>query len=171
MKQILLLRHAKSSWENGGLDDFDRPLAGRGLHDAPLIGKYLRKIDHKPDQIISSPAQRAKETTKLALDGMRKTEEIISWNEDLYYGGNSDYLKAIQSANERTETIMIVGHNPKIEDTAGALIGKDFSSNVRMPTAALVCLNTYVREWSQVNWGACELAWMMIPKVLKHIYE
>lgn len=171
MKQILLLRHAKSSWENGGLDDFKRPLANRGLKDAPLMGKFLRKTGNTPDQIISSPAQRAKETTKLALEGMRKADEIISWNEDLYYGGNADYLKAIQSANERTERIMVVGHNPKIEDTVGALIGKGFSSNLRMPTAALVCLNTYATEWDQVNWGVCELAWMMIPKVLKHIYE
>lgn len=171
MKQILLLRHAKSSWESGGLDDFDRPLASRGLQDAPKMGKFLRKIGHKPDQIISSPAQRAKETTKLALEGMKKDKEIISWNEDLYYGSNEDYLKAIQLANERTDRIMIVGHNPKIEDTAGALIGRDSATNLRMPTAALVCLNTYAIEWDQVNWGACQLSWMMIPKVLKHIYE
>lgn len=171
MKQILLLRHAKSSWEDESLDDFDRPLASRGINDAPLMGKFLRKTKYKPDQIISSTAQRAKETTKLSLSGMKKEEDIITWNEDLYYGGRTDYLKAIQSADERTERIMLVGHNPKIEDTAGALIGNDRISNLRMPTAALVCLNTYAIEWEQVNWGACELAWMMIPKVLKHILD
>jgi len=171
MKQIMLLRHAKSSWENEGLEDFDRPLASRGLKDAPMMGKFIRKIKHKPDQIISSTAQRAKETTMHALSGMKKEEEIISWNEDLYYGGKTDYLRAIQSGNERSEIIMLVGHNPNIEDTAGALIGSSVSANLRMPTAALVCFNTFATEWKEVNWGACQLAWMMIPKVLKHIYE
>lgn len=171
MKQILLLRHAKSSWDNEGLEDFDRPLASRGLKDAPVMGKFIRKSKHIPDQIISSTAQRAKETSMLALKGMKEDEEIISWNENLYYGSKTDYLRAIQSVNKRSERIMLVGHNPKIEDTAGALIGNSVSSNVRMPTAALICLNTYAMEWEQVNWGACQLAWMMIPKVLKHIYE
>ena len=169
MKQILLLRHAKSSWEDEKLQDFDRPLSGRGLKDAPLMGEFLRKTKYKPDQIISSNAKRAKETTELALSGMKKEEEIIHWNENLYYGESLDYLKAIQSAQERTERIMIVGHNPKIEDTAGALIGQERVSNLIMPTAALVCLTTYVKEWKQVKWGTCTLTWMMIPKVLKHV--
>jgi phosphohistidine phosphatase len=169
MKQILLLRHAKSSWEDSSLQDFDRPLSSRGINDAPLMGKFMRKSKNKPDQIISSTAQRAKETTNLALNGMKKDESIITWNEDLYYGSRSDYLTAIQSADESTERIMIVGHNPKIEDTAGALIGGSKIANLRIPTAALVCLNTYAIDWKQVSWGSCQLAWMMIPKVLKQL--
>ncbi|MFY0683436.1 MAG: histidine phosphatase family protein [Balneola sp.] len=171
MKQILLLRHAKSSWSQGDLSDFERPLAERGLKDAPKMGGFLKETGNTPDQIISSTAQRAKETTKLALDGMEKDQDIISWNQDLYYGGIGDYLKAIQSAHSKVERVILVGHNPKIENTAGALMGSNAVANVRMPTAALVCLNTYVKDWQQVSWGSCQLAWMMIPKVLKHIYD
>ncbi|HCI72821.1 MAG: histidine phosphatase family protein [Bacteroidetes bacterium] len=169
MKQILLLRHAKSSWDHPGLDDFDRPLAKRGLKDAPRMGKFLRKIGRTPDLVISSTAQRARETSQLAVEGMKEDESIITWNSDLYYGSVRDYLKAIQSADGDVERVMIVGHNPKMEDTAGALIGPDRSSGIRMPTAALVCVNSYAASWDQVQWGGCELEWMMIPKVLKEI--
>ncbi|XWN37175.1 MAG: histidine phosphatase family protein [Balneola sp.] len=169
MKQILLLRHAKSSWDHPGLDDFDRPLAKRGLKDAPRMGKFLRKIGRTPELIISSNAQRAKETSKFAVEGMKKDESVISWNRDLYYGGVRDYLKAIQSSDDNFERIMLVGHNPKMEDTAGALIGSERASHIRMPTAALVCVNTYASSWENVQWGGCELEWMMIPKVLKEI--
>ena len=171
MKQILLLRHAKSSWEHGSMDDFKRPLAERGLKDAPKMGGFLKETGNMPDQIISSTAQRAKETTELALAGMKKDHDIISWNQDLYYGGMGDYLKAIQSLDSNVERVMLVGHNPKIEDTAGALMGSGGAANLRMPTAALVCLSTYVEDWKQVGWGCCQLTWMMIPKVLKHIYD
>jgi len=171
MKQILLLRHAKSSWEDGNLDDFERPLAKRGLRDAPVMGRFVRKSGHKPDQIFSSSAQRAKETIELAVKGMKVDEEIIMWNRDLYYGSETSYLEAIRSAAEKSERIMLVGHNPKIENTVGALIGTGGVANLRMPTAALVCLNTYTSNWDGVNWGSCELAWMMIPKALKHIYD
>lgn len=171
MKQILLLRHAKSSWEHENLDDFDRPLAKRGLRDAPVMGRFLRKSGNKPDQIISSTAQRAKETIELALSGMKQDKEILQWNQNLYYGGAGDYLEAIRSSDKKTERIMLVGHNPKIESTAGGLIGSGGIANLRMPTAALVCLNTYISNWKDVNWGTCQLSWMMIPKVLKHIYD
>ena len=169
MKQILLLRHAKSSWDHPGLDDFDRPLAKRGLKDAPRMGKFLKKIDRTPDLIISSTAQRAKETSQLAVQGMKKEESLITWNRDMYYGSIRDYLKAIQTVKNDVERIMLVGHNPKMEDTAGALIGSEGVSHIRMPTAALVCINTYATSWDQVQWGECELEWMMIPKVLKEI--
>ncbi len=169
MKQILLLRHAKSSWEHEGLQDFDRPLASRGLRDAPAMGYFIRKTAHKPDMIVSSPAQRAKETTELVLEGMKGSTEIIHWNKDMYFGSMKNYLEAIQQADKWVERIMLVGHNPTIENTAAALSGSERSGSIRMPTAALVCLNTYAAEWKQVNWATCQLVWMMIPKVLKHI--
>lgn len=64
MKFILLLRHAKSSWDNPELEDFDRPLAGRGLQDAPRMGKFLRKSKYRPEYIVSSTAQRAQQNYK-----------------------------------------------------------------------------------------------------------
>jgi phosphohistidine phosphatase len=169
MKQILLLRHAKSSWKDETLDDYDRPLAKRGLRDAPMMGKFIKKSGHNPDQIFCSSAQRAKETCELVLNGMKADTEIITWNKDLYYGSETSYLEAIRSAKESSDRIMLVGHNPKIENTVGTLIATGGVANLRMPTAALVCVSTFATSWDRVNWGSCQLTWMMIPKALKHI--
>jgi len=79
-------------------------------------------------------------------------------------------LQGIRNTNEKIERVMLVGHNPTVENVTGALIGSGGAANLRMPTAALVCLNTYVLHWEQVQWGTCQLNWMMIPKVLKKVF-
>jgi phosphohistidine phosphatase len=166
MKQILLLRHAKSSWDIPGLKDFDRPLATRGQNDAPRMGKFLKKSGYLPGAVISSPAQRAKETIQLCLEAAGLDEEMITWNDDLYYGGASDYLEAIHSAPDKTERVMLVGHNPKIEDIAGELCGE---ANIRVPTAALLCFEQSANKWSQIKLEHTQLKWMVIPKMIKHL--
>lgn len=169
MKQILLMRHAKSSWEDSGLKDFDRPLANRGLHDAPMMGEFIRKAGVKPGMVISSTAERARQTTELSADTARLGEGKITWNEQLYYGGVNDYIKAIQGASDDSERIMLVGHNPLMETTAGILAGAETKVAVRMPTAALVCLQSFAESWNFITPGSCQIKWMMIPKVLKGI--
>lgn len=163
------MRHAKSSWENPDLKDFDRPLAKRGLKDAPEMGKYLRKIKYKPALVISSPAQRAKETTQLSMEAAKLDKEQIVWNEDLYFGSVRDYVASIQSASDEYERIMLVGHNPLMENTTGILTGAERKTAVRMPTAAIVCLESFAETWETIAPGTCQIKWMMIPKVLKKI--
>ena len=166
MKQILLLRHAKSSWDDPKLKDFDRPLAKRGQEDAPRMGKFLEQTGYLPGVVISSPAQRAKETTLLCLEAAGFHEDIITWNDRLYYGSAADYLKAIQHAPNRVERIMLVGHNPKMEQIAGVLCGE---AEIRMPTAALLCFEQAANKWEQIAAGLTQLKWMMIPKLIKKI--
>jgi phosphohistidine phosphatase len=169
MKQILLMRHAKSSWEDSGQKDFDRPLAERGLYDAPMMGKFIRESKHKPGWVISSPAQRAKETTMLSMEIAKVNEEQINWNEDLYYGSAQDYLAAVQSTPDEYERVLIVGHNPLMENTAGILAGGEQKTALRMPTAALICLETFADSWETIVPGTCQIKWMIIPKVLSKI--
>lgn len=171
MKEILLLRHAKSSWKDASLKDFDRPLAKRGLKDAPRMGEYIRKCKSKPAAIFSSPAQRAKETTKLICEGAKLDESIIGWNEDLYFGSVKDYLAAIREAAENYERILLVGHNPLMENTASVLAGAEQKVAVRMPTAALVCLESFADKWESITPGTCKIKWMMIPKVLNKLED
>lgn len=171
MKHILLLRHAKSSWVKPDLDDFDRPLAGRGLKDAPRVGRYIRKIGFKPDYIVSSPAERAKQTANLVTEAMKVDERIIRWDQDLYFESASKYIEAIQNAPESSEKVMIVGHNPLMEATATALSGGNETTAFRMPTAALLCLESYAMHWSDIHEGTCKVKWMVIPKVLKKIMD
>lgn len=169
MKQILLIRHAKSSWDSAGLDDFDRPLAERGLNDAPLMGQFVTKAGYNPAVIYSSPAKRAVETSKLFAESAQIDLDNIEWNEDLYYGSMKDYIEQIQSASNDHERIMMVGHNPIMENTAGMLAGSEHKIAVRMPTASLVCLESYANSWKEVTPGTCQIKWMMIPKMLKNL--
>lgn len=166
MKQILLMRHAKSDWDHPGLKDYDRPLSKRGMNDAPVMGGYLQKIEHKPDLLISSPATRARQTTELVAKDAGLNEGQISWNKDMYYGGVTDYIQAIQGASEEVSRLMLVGHNPLMEHTVSLLAGSDQELLVRMPTAALVCLDVHALKWSAIKPGHCTFKWMMIPKVL-----
>jgi phosphohistidine phosphatase len=167
MKNILLLRHAKSSWDDSSLKDFDRPLAKRGQKDAPRVGRFIRESKTVPATIISSPAQRAKQTAQLIAVEANLGTDAISWVEDLYYGGARDYLTAIQSAPEDAADIMLIGHNPLMEETVSLLCNGEGGYGVRMPTAALVCIEHPAIEWKQVKPGTARLKWMMIPKLLK----
>ena len=171
MKYILLLRHAKSSWNDPDLDDFDRPLAGRGLEDAPRMGKYLKKIGYRPEYIASSTALRARQTTQLCLEAMKRDESLVKWDDHLYFESVGSYLSAIQEAPENTERIMLVGHNPLMEATATLLSGGKDKTAFRMPTAGLVCLESYALRWEDINPATCQIKWMMIPKVLREIID
>ncbi len=171
MKYILLMRHAKSSWEDASLSDFDRPLAGRGLKDAPRMGRYLRKTGYTPDYIVSSPAQRAKETTLLATKAMKCEESIINWDEDLYFSSTQAYLDAIRTAPKHAETTMLVGHNPLMESVGSGLSSGSDRNAIRMPTAGLICLESYGHQWESINWGSCQIKWMVIPRLLKEILK
>lgn len=169
MKYILLLRHAKSSWDDASLDDFDRPLAKRGIKDGPRMGSFARKTGYVPDLIISSPAERARQTTQLFSSKAGIEEERIQWEKDFYYGSGSDYLSAIKGCEEEIETVMLVGHNPKMEQVVSLICGTGNSYIARMPTAALVCIEHPAVKWEQVKAGTGRIKWMVIPKLLKKL--
>lgn len=169
MKTILLLRHAKSSWSDSSLSDFDRPLSGRGLNDAPRMGKYIKKIGYKPEYVVSSPAERARQTTLLCLEGMNGDSTIISWDKGLYFETALKYIQAIKNTPEHVERMMIVGHNPLMESTADILSIGSHGDAFRIPTAGLICIESFAVHWNDIKPGTCQLKWMMIPKVLKEI--
>lgn len=163
-KTILLMRHAKSSWDQEGLRDFDRPLNNRGKKDAPKMGAYLKEIDLIPGLIVSSPAARAKATIQGVVNELGLKEDVINWDEDLYYGSSKAYLKAIRSASENMDVVMTVGHNPMTEDTMAALSNTPFHQPV--PTAAIACFELNVDTWKEVAPGVCTLKWLVTPKDL-----
>jgi phosphohistidine phosphatase len=173
MKTILLLRHAKSDWGNPGLADFDRPLAKRGRKDAPRMGEVLALFDCVPDRILASPALRAKQTTEMVAEacGYKKS---IQW-EDPFYGGTSeDLIAALQRLPNSLERVMLVGHNPTMEETAADLLAPTPDEwndewSLRIPTAGLVCLDVNIVDWATLEPGDATLRWFLIPKLVKAI--
>ena len=135
MKTLLVLRHGKSSWKDTSLADFDRPLKKRGKRAAEAIGKEIRRQNRCPDLVISSAARRARETAELVAKLAGCGERIIT-TKKLYMSGFRAYLKVLTKVDEIYERVLLVGHNPDLEDLVEHLTHQPVS----LPTAALVCL-------------------------------
>lgn len=163
-KKILIMRHAKSSWENHSVRDFDRPLNERGNRDAPRMGRYLLEMGVVPDQIVSSPAKRAMSTIRLASMEMGFNADSIIWDEELYFRGGGAYLSAIRKMDAASQTVMAVGHYPMVDEVVSMLTGK--MTNKHFGTATVACLESEIEEWQQAETGSCRLLWMIKPKEL-----
>jgi phosphohistidine phosphatase len=123
MKTLLILRHAKSSWKDAELEDHDRPLNKRGEHDAPRMGHLLREEDLVPDLILSSTAKRARKTAEAVAEASGYTGEVELIPE-LYGGGPEAYLETLHNLPGENLRVLVVGHNPDLEELVEMLTGK-----------------------------------------------
>lgn len=162
MKTLLILRHAKSSWKISGQADHDRPLNDRGKRDAPCIGKLLLEKGLTPDLILSSTAKRTRKTASLVAESCGYQGEI-SKVQDLYLAGPSNYLDALRDLDDATDRVLVVGHNPGIEDLVQEFVGEFH----HMPTAALAHLELEIDSWANLSIGVkCKLRNLWRPKEL-----
>jgi phosphohistidine phosphatase len=163
MKTLLLLRHAKSSWKDDSLSDHDRPLNKRGQDDAPRMGMLLRKEGMLPDLILCSTAKRARDTLKLVNEALGYNGEI-EHREDLYAFESGAYLKALLGLSDEHDLVMVVGHNPSMEEILTGLTGE----YQPFPTAALAELELPIDHWSQISFGmGAKLKNLWTPRELK----
>lgn len=157
MKQLLLLRHAKSSWDDPDLDDFDRPLAQRGLKAARLIGRELAARDWLPDQVLVSSALRTRDTWRLVAAELPAHPRVV-FAEALYEASAADILSQIRLAEPSSGCLAVVGHNPGLEDLANLLAGSGSEAKARkrleekFPTAALARF-VFDGDWSGLSTG------------------
>ena len=158
------MRHAKSSWENSDLADFDRSLNERGLDAAPFMGELIRKNDFKIDLIVSSPAKRAEQTAKLVKEAARLDAEI-EYNEKIYEASPRWLLEIVSATDDKFDSIMLVGHNPGLEGLLRFLTGK-FEA---MPTAALAVVDLEMNHWSEINSASGSLRTLIRPKEVKEM--
>src|SRR3954462_669907 len=122
VKQLLLLRHAKSSWDDPDLADFDRPLGPRGLKTAPVIGRELVRRGWVPDLALVSPALRTRDTWRL-VSAELPTQVPAKFAQALYEAAAADILAKVRQANAETATLLVLGHNPGLEEFARRLAG------------------------------------------------
>jgi phosphohistidine phosphatase len=161
MKTLYLLRHAKSSWDDSSLKDFDRPLNERGLKAAPKMGAWMRKQKIRPDVVMSSPALRAKQTTTIVAEAAGLSG-IMTFNEAIYEASSQKLFHLVASFENRVDSVLMVGHNPGFEELVAALTGE----NKRMPTAALAYIELDIAKWSDLTAGEGKLKWVTRPKEL-----
>jgi len=146
MKTLLLMRHAKSSWKQLGVDDHDRPLNKRGKRDAPRVGQLLRDSDLVPDLIVSSTALRAEQTAGRVAESCGYQAEICL-ERDLYHAGKKNWLDVVGRLPDLAERVLIVSHNPGIEIFVELLTDHD----VTMSTAALAHVQLPIDNWCDIE--------------------
>lgn len=159
MKTLYLLRHAKSSWDDQSLADFDRPLNKRGENSAPVMGQLMRERKIRPDLIICSPAKRTRQTAKLALK-RAKTEAEVLFDERAYMSSKSNLCRILTELDDAVESVLLIGHNPGLDDLLGSLTG-EFQ---HMVTAALAKISLEIKSWKELKDGKGELNWMVKPR-------
>jgi phosphohistidine phosphatase len=142
MKTLLLMRHAKSSWDDPDLADHDRPLNKRGKREAPRMGRWLARQDFVPELIVSSTAERARATAEKLAQACEYRGEITH-SEGLYHASPASWYEVLRGLPETATRVLCVGHNPELEEVLHALSG----GRSRMPTAAIAHLELPVDRW------------------------
>lgn len=162
MKTLYLVRHAKSSWDDPFMDDFDRPLNSRGRSDAPRMGKRLKERDPHPDMLISSPSERALSTCVIIAEKIGYSLNNIHTDSRLYHASEEQLLSIVRGFNDANDEIMIVGHNPGLTDFANRLSHEPVTDNV--PTCGIIGMRLPVSSWKDAGWGKGAVVFFDYPK-------
>jgi len=170
MRTLSLFRHAKSSWDNPGLEDFERPLNERGERAAPRMGAFMARHGIAPELILCSPAVRTRQTLDLLLPHLAGSPRVI-YEDALYLAGAPALLKRIRKIGAKVRHAMLVGHDPGLhvlaQEFAGSGKGDDLEAlAAKFPTAALAVIAFAGNAWSKVTRGAGRLESFMTPKRL-----
>lgn len=171
MRRLFLLRHAKSSWADPGLVDFDRPLNRRGREAAPRMGEYMREEGLLPDLVLCSAARRAQETWDLVSQELGK-EAPVKVQRGLYLATPSRLLTTINRQTPEVEALLLVGHNPGMETLTARLAGRDskkkavLSLQEKFPTATLAVFDCDIADWSDLEEGGGRLVHLVKPREL-----
>jgi phosphohistidine phosphatase len=171
MKQLAVLRHAKSSWENAGLDDFDRPLNDRGWKAARRMGRELQHRGMRFDFVLASTAARVRET----IDGVQENFDFrapIQFDQRMYLASEELLLELIQDLRDTLERPLLVGHNPGLERLLTCLASDDDNGLrdrivQKFPTCAFALLELPVHRWADVKPGSGKMLELILPKELR----
>lgn len=164
-RELLILRHAKSDWETPAASDFDRPLATRGKLDAPRMGAWLKGEGLRPDEILSSPAKRARQTALRVAKVVGIPKGSISWDGELYAAALADLLMALGRAGKRARRVLLVGHNPGLEELLHYLGGSTtppYADGKLLPTATIARLQM-PKDWTHLTPGCARVVSITRP--------
>ncbi|MDX1808267.1 MAG: histidine phosphatase family protein [Sulfurospirillaceae bacterium] len=161
MKKIYLIRHAKSSWKNANISDFDRPLNKRGKEDIKFMSKRLKFFRIMPDIIISSPAKRAKKTTEGIASIIGYDESKIVYQPALYESSFETYMDLITNIDDSYNSVFLVAHNPTLTE-AGEMLSGAILTNI--PTCSIVCIEFDINSFEDIKEGSGKILFFDYPK-------
>jgi len=162
-RELILIRHTKSSWADLGMRDFDRPLKKDRTEDAKNIAKHLKELGVKPDLILCSPALRTKQTVEFFCDKLNCDYNRIEFDMRLYESSAEDYTQVVREVNEEIKTLVVVGHNPSITDFANQFLQ---SKIIEVPTTGVICLEFECDNWEIYRATPCKLKYFLTPKTI-----
>lgn len=168
-RELLILRHAKSDWDSGATSDFDRPLAKRGRKDAPKIGAWLYREGLVPDYVVSSPAERARQTTAKVCKSLDVKKSRIVWDNDLYEAEVPKLLAVLARCPSAAATVLLVGHNPGLEQLLMHLAGEELEiphDGKLLPTGTVARLEM-PDDWDRLPLGSGQLLSITRPRSIK----
>lgn len=169
MLSLALLRHAKSSWDDPSLDDFERPLNARGHDAAPLMGQTLAKLDFHPDIVLCSPSRRTRETWLHVSQAMRPSTPAVVFDEQLYLASALDLLLMVRSLDAGSPRVLVIGHNPGLHGFALTIAGAGSEGDRsrledKFPTAGFALFAVDAQAWADVGPGNGRLVTFITPK-------
>lgn len=154
------MRHAKSCWNQPWQDDHDRPLAERGLRDAPIMAQKLRNRDILIDKILSSSATRANQTANILAEEFELSPDLIEIEKNLYHASPQTILKYLHLQKDSTQTLIIVGHNPGLNELI-QLLGTQLDN---LPTSGQIGFELDLDHWSQLKPEHARFWFLDFPK-------
>ena len=172
MKTLTILRHAKSGWDAPVERDFDRPINARGRRGAELIGQYVRRNTWPIDRIIASPAVRVTDTLDVFLPAAGLDDLEPHWDRRIYLASAATLMDVIREAARDADHLMLVGHNPGLEDLILMLALADKDDPLRsavdekLPTAALARLDLAIDGWRAIKVGVGKMTHFVRPRDL-----
>jgi phosphohistidine phosphatase len=166
-KALILLRHAKSNWDDPFLADIDRPLAKRGRKAGKRVSTWLKKHSIRPDLVLCSPAVRTRETLALIADAIGAEAEIV-YDKALYLAEPNDLLARIRKSDGGAASVMVIGHNPGMQELALALLRPGAKKSraklsEKFPTAAVACFDIPIAKWTELQPGEATLTAFVRP--------
>lgn len=161
MKNLIIIRHAKSSWDYPELADIDRPLNKRGKKAVIMMGGRLAARDIIPDIMVSSPAKRAAATARRFAEALNVSPDKIIKTPLLYHGGMQEIVSWLQKLDDSINTAIIFGHNPTWTDLTNYLAGTDIYN---VPTCGVVELQFDIPRWHKIGPGTGKLIMFDYPK-------
>jgi len=162
MKKLTLIRHAKSSWADSGLDDFDRPLNDRGIRNAPRIAEELVKINLHADKVYVSAAKRTRETFSLLNGTLNWPEESVEITDTIYEASALVLYNLVRNCSDDADDLVLVGHNPGLSELAFIFLGNDCPV---MVTCAVIQISFEVDSWSKIAKGLGTMELHLYPKM------